>query len=146
MLILLLENIHLFKHGGDDDDEEILDRLVQDDEDLIVRYTPPELLQENEVPGPFNDIWMLGCLWVELFSKKKIWDGYTENEITKQLKNYTMPKLPSDIPQLCWGVICECLNPFFKTRTDIKETVMKFYQILARLGQNEIILRMQSKE
>lgn len=105
----------------------------------------PELLQENEVVGPFNDIWMLGCLWVELFSKKKIWDGYTENEITKQLKNNAMPKLPSDIPQACWGIICECLNPFFKTRIDIKELVMKFYQILIKLGKNEIILRMQSK-
>jgi hypothetical protein len=128
----------------EEEDEEILDRLVQDEEDLIVRFTAPELLQDNEITGPYNDVWMLGCLWIELFSRKKVWDGYTESEISKQLKNYTMPKIPSDIPQLCWGVICECLNPFFKTRIDVKEVVMKFHNILSKLGQNEVILRMQS--
>jgi hypothetical protein len=122
----------------------MLDRLIQDNDDMIVRYSPPELLQDNDIIGAFNDIWMLGCLWIELFSKKKVWDGYTENEITKQLKNFTMPKIPSDIPQTCWGIICECLNPFYKTRLDIKEVVMKYQSILSRVGENEVVLRMQS--
>ena len=134
----------MFKHGVEEDDEEILDRLIQDNEDLIVRYTPPELLQEKETYGPFNDIWMLGCFWIEIFSKKKMWEGYTENEITKQLKSYTMPKIPSDGPQLCWGIICECLNPFYESRIHIKEIIIKFQSVLSRLGQTDVNIRLQS--
>lgn len=126
-----------------EEDDEILDRLIQDNEDLSVRYTPPELLQEKETFGLHNDIWMLGCFWIELFSKKKIWEGYTENEITKQLKSYTMPKIPSDSPQLCWGIICECLNPFYDSRVQIKEIIIKFQSVLSRLGQTEVNIRMQ---
>ena len=41
-------------------------------DDFFLRYTAPELLAEQPVNGPVNDIWMLGCLFVEMFSKFKI--------------------------------------------------------------------------
>ena len=110
-----------------------------------MRYSAPELFIEPNVIGPVNDIWMLGCLFVEAFSKFKVWDGYSENEIIKQLKNLSVPKIPNDIPQNIWGLICECLNPFHKARNDIKDVLARFYFLVGKIGYPEIQHRIASK-
>jgi hypothetical protein len=53
-----------------EEEEEIIEKLLNQ-EDFYLRYTAPELFQEPAIANPVNDIWMLGCLFVELFSKFK---------------------------------------------------------------------------
>lgn len=103
----------------------------------------PELVIEPQYIGITNDIWMLGCLFIELFSKYRVWEGHSENEIMKNLKNQIIPKLPNDIAPECWGIICECLNPHYKARTDIKDVLVRFYTLMTKLGYYEILERMQ---
>jgi hypothetical protein len=88
---------------------------------------------------------MLGCLLIETFSKFKIWDGYSENEVIKQLKNLSIPKVPNDIPQTQWGLICECLNPFYKARHDIKDVITRFYFLVGKMGYPEIQYKISGK-
>jgi hypothetical protein len=114
-------------------------------EDNFLRFTAPEMLLEPSYINISNDIWMLGCLFVEIFSKYKIWDGYSENEVAKQLKNKTLPKLPIDIPEELWGLICDCLSPFHKTRNDIREVINRYLSIMHKLGKDELVERMESK-
>ncbi len=104
----------------------------------------PELLQEPQLVGIVNDIWMLGCLFIEMFSKIKIWEGYSEAEILKQLKSQISPKVPNDVMPECWGLICECLNPFAKARIDIREVLVRFYYLLGKLHFSELQERMHS--
>lgn len=137
-----LENIHLFRDEIEEE-EEIIQKMLNPD-DILLRFSPPELLLDNQVIFSGNDIWMVGCLIIEIFSKFRVWDGYTENEIIKQLKNLTSPKVPNDIPQSLWGLICECLNPFYKARIDIKDTFVKFYYLCSKIGLNDLTIRMQS--
>jgi hypothetical protein len=127
-----------------EEEEEIIEKLLNND-DFFLRYTAPELFQEPPINNPVNDIWMLGCLFVEMFSKFKVWDGYSENEIIKQLKNLSMPKIPNDIPQYNWGLICECLNPFFKARQDIKDVLTRYYFLVGKLGYTDIQNRLTSR-
>lgn len=111
----------------------------------MLRYTAPELISDTPISGHVNDIWMLGCLIVETFSKYKVWDGYTETEIIKQLKNLTPPKIPNDIPQLLWGLTCECLNPFYEARIDVKDVLSKLYVILSKHPNLDLQQRLISK-
>ncbi len=142
-LLYPLENIHLFRDEIEEE-EEIIEKMLNPD-DILLRFTPPELLAENPSYYSGNDVWMLGCLLIEIFSKYKVWDGYTENEIIKQLKNLTSPKVPNDIPQSLWGLICECLNPFHKARVDIKDTLVRFYYLCSKLGLSDLTTRISSK-
>ncbi len=135
-MIYPLENIHLFRDDVEEE-EEIIEKLLNHD-DYFLRYTAPELLQDPQVMASINDIWMLGCLFIELFSKYKVWDGYTENEIIKQLKNLSIPKIPNDVPQTMWGLICECLNPFWKARHDIKDVLTRYYFLAGKLQYTDI--------
>lgn len=137
-----LENLNLFKDDVEEEDDMIEQLLNPDDNKL--RYTPPELILEQPVIDICNDIWQLGCLFIEAFSKYKIWDGYSEHEIIKQLKNLSAPKVPNDIPQLCWGLICECLNPFYKARHNIKEVLTRYYYMMGKVGLNELQIRLTS--
>ncbi len=143
-LFLPLENIYLFRDEIEEE-EEIIERMLNPD-DFLLRFTPPEQLLEQPVFSYVNDVWMLGCLLIEIFSKQKVWDGYSENEIIKQLKNLTSPKVPNDIPQSMWGIICECLSPFHKARIDIKEALVRFYYLCGKLGLVDCQLRIQSKK
>jgi hypothetical protein len=138
----LLEGIHLYKEICDEDDEEIIDNLLNS-EDNFLRFLAPELVIEPQYIGIINDIWMLGCLFIELFSKFRVWEGHSENEIMKNLKNQIIPKIPNDISPECWGIICECLNPFYKARMDIKDICIRFYSLMSKLGYFEILERMQ---
>lgn len=140
---MTLENIHLFKHQVDEE-EEIIEKLLNPDDHLL-RFTPPELLQDPPVNCNANDIWQLGCLLVETFSKHKVWDGYTETEIVKQLKNSTSPKVPTDMPQILWSLICECLNPFYKVRSDIKEVLHRWHSIMGKLSYSDLQQKLASK-
>ena len=111
----------------------------------FLRFTAPELVQEPHIFGVFNDIWMLGCLFIEILSKYKVWEGYSEAEILKQLKSQISPKVPNDVMPECWGLICECLNPFAKARIDIRDAMVRYYYLLGKLSQSELQERMQSK-
>ena len=118
-MIFPMDNVHLFRDAFEDEDE-MIDKILNPD-DSFLRFMAPELLLEPQISNSCNDVWMLGCLIIECFSKLKMWEGYTETEIIKQLKNLASPKVPNDIPKFLWGIICECLNPFHQTRVDIKE-------------------------
>lgn len=140
-LLYPLENIHLFRDEMDEE-EEIIEKMLNPD-DFLLRFTPPELLLDTPIVFSGNDIWMLGCLIIEIFSKSKVWDGYTENEIIKQLKNITSPKVPNDIPQSLWGLICECISPFYKARIDIKDTFVRFHYLCNKLQLTDLTSRIQ---
>ena len=114
-------------------------------EDTFLRFRAPELVQQDPLIGIVNDIWMLGCLFIELFSKYKVWEGYSEAEILKNLKNGISPKVPNDIQPECWGLICECLNPFSNARIDIRDVMVRYYYMLGKLGFYDLQERMLSK-
>lgn len=140
-MIFPMENTHLFRDQSDDEDE-IFDKLLNSD-DSFLRFMAPELLQEPQVSNACNDVWMMGCLVIECFSKSKMWEGYTETEIIKHLKNLTSPKVPNDIPKFLWGIICECLNPFQQTRVDIKELLSRFFMLYGKLNLVDLQIRIQ---
>jgi hypothetical protein len=129
---------------SEQEEEEILEKLLNND-DFFLRFTAPELHVQPLFYGPINDIWMLGCLIVEVFSKIRIWEGYTEGEIVKQLKILQIPKIPNDIPQTIWGLICECLNPFHKARNDIKDVIVRYYYLLGKVGYSDLQGKLLSK-
>jgi serine/threonine protein kinase len=126
-----------------EEEEEIIEKLLNPD-DHYLRFTAPELFADPQIVGDVNDVWMMGCLFIEIFSKSKVWEGYTENEIVKQLKSGSIPKIPNDIPQICWGIICECLNPFYKTRHDIKDILTRYYFMLGKLSYPDLQQRLLS--
>lgn len=142
-IIFPIDNLNVFKEELDEDDE-ILENLANSEETLI-RYTPPEKLNDIPILGNVNDIWMLGCLLIEMFSKEKVWEGYTENVIIKQLKLLQIPKIPRDIPQIIWNIICECLNPFYKTRSNINDIIEHYKIILTKVNKNDIFTKFTSK-
>jgi hypothetical protein len=111
----------------------------------MLRYTPPELLLTNKLEF-VNDIWMLGCLFIELFSKSKVWEGYSDSEVIKHLKSYTIPKIPNDFPQQCWSILCECLNPFSQARSEIKDILCRFHQLMGKLSYTDLQIKISSKD
>ena len=77
----------------------------------------------------------LNCSFGSLFCR--FWPkGFLNSE--KNLKAQIIPKLPNDIAPECWGIICECLNPFYKARMDIKDITIRFYSLMGKLGYFEI--------
>lgn len=138
-IIFPIDNLNLFKEELDEDDE-ILENLANSEETLI-RYTPPEKLNDVPILGNVNDIWMLGCFLIEMFSKEKVWEGYTENVIVKQLKLLQIPKIPRDIPQSIWNMICECLNPFYKTRSNINDIIEHYKIVLSKINKNDVFTK-----
>ena len=111
-------------------------------ENNFLRLMAPETVQEPRLIGVINDIWMLGCLFIEMFSKYQVWEGYSEAEILKHLKNQISPKVPNDVMPECWGLICECLNPFPKARIDIRDVMIRFYYLLGKLKMSDLQDRM----
>ena len=87
---------------------------------------------------------MLGCLIVEVFSQTRIWDGYSDGEILSQLKMKQIPKLPTSIPHQKWGIICECLNPFYESRINILDAIIRLCHLLIKLGFHDIVSRLES--
>ena len=102
------------------------------------RYSPPEHVIENPSEGIESDIWSIGCLFVEIFSAKQVWEGYNESDILNDLKKFYVPKIHRDIPKNAWSIICECLNPFKETRIDAKELLEKYVLICKRIKLFEI--------
>jgi serine/threonine protein kinase len=109
-----------------------------------LRYTPPENI-ENINTSPINNIWMLGCLFIELFSTNRVWEGFTNDEIIKNLKSQIIPKIPNDFPQQCWGIVCECLNPYFQARSDIKEILSRFYSLMGKMLYTDLQTKIKGK-
>ncbi len=126
-----------------EEEEELIESLLNPD-DNILRFYPPELVEEQPIHGLTNDIWMLGCFFIEIFSKYKCWTGFSENEIIKHLRNSSIPKIPSDIPHILWGLICECISPFYHARCDIKEILIRYFQLMSKVGAHDVINRLCS--
>jgi serine/threonine protein kinase len=101
------------------------------------RYRSPEQVIED-YKGICNDVWLVGCVFVELFSTSEIWAGYSEEEMIRDLKKYYVPKIHKDIPKHCWGLICECLNPFRDARIEGKELIEKFAKLMFKLKIPEL--------
>ena len=140
-MIFPIENLSTFLPPQTEDDE-MLNELINNEDLSIIRYTPPERLSVPPIIGNVNDIWMLGCLFIEIFSRSKVWKDQTETQIIKNLKALVVPKIPRDIKQSNWGIICECLNPFYKTRIGIKELFVRLYELLSKVTtRNDLIPR-----
>jgi serine/threonine protein kinase len=120
------------------------DEIIHKPSDDQLRYLAPEMVLDNKAISPANDIWMLGCLFIELFSNSRVWQGCSDSEIIKNLKSFTIPKVPSDFPQLCWGVLCECLNPFSQARSDIKDILCRFYQLMGKYSHSDLQIKISS--
>jgi len=84
------------------------------------------------------DIWVLGCLIVEIFSANEVWQGSNESEMMRDLKKFYVPKIHKDIPKQMWGLICECLNPFKETRIEAKEVLEKFVKVMLKMKIPEL--------
>ena len=76
--------MYLFRSENEDDDN-IIDSLL-DNEFSLLRFTPPECLEDTPIISSANDIWMFGCLLIELLSPNKVWEGFSESDIISALK------------------------------------------------------------
>ena len=130
-IIFPIESISIFTSNQSDDDE-ILSELINNDDFNIIRYTPPERVSVPPIVDTVNDIWMLGCLMIEVFSRSKVWEDQGETMIIKSLKSLSIPKIPRDINKENWGIICECLNPFYQTRIDIRDVFIRMDEVISK--------------
>jgi hypothetical protein len=109
-----------------------------EDEMKFDRYRTPE----NAISGLISvsqDVWVSGCLMVEVFSKP-VWSEYEyENKMLDDLKKYYVPKINKDIPKQMWGLICECLNPFIETRINSQEALERYVRLMLKMGIPEIM-------
>jgi len=102
------------------------------------RFSSPEMIQGKNI-GIGNDIWVIGCIFLEIFSSREVWSGIEEETIKEDLRKNYVPKIHGDIPKNSWGVICECLNPFPDTRIEAKELLYKYSLICKKLKITKII-------
>lgn len=101
------------------------------------RYTSPEKAQNMGI-GIQNDLWLIGCIIIEMFSKNEIWAPYTKDEMIRDLRKSFVPKIHPDIPKHMWAIICECLNPFPETRINSKELLERYSKIMLKLKIPEL--------
>jgi serine/threonine protein kinase len=137
--------MYLFRSENEDEDEDAMIDSLLDNEFSLLRFTPPESMEDIPIISPVNDIWMFGCFLIELLSLNKVWEGYSESELIKALKTNQLPKIPKDFPQMAWGVLYECLNPYYKARTDIKDIFTRFYRLMGKMSHSDLQCRIGSK-
>lgn len=101
------------------------------------RYVSPEKAQNLGV-GIQNDIWLMGCIIVEIFSKNEIWSPLSKDDMMRDLKRSFVPKIHPDVPKHMWGMVCECLNPFPETRIDAKELLERYTKLMHKLKIPEL--------
>ena len=104
------------------------------------RYSPPESVLDPPVYGIEADIWAMGCLFVEIFSFKNVWDGFKDSDIIEDLHKMFVPKIHKEIPKHCWSFIYECLNPFRDTRIKGKELLDKYVIICKKIKLVEVAI------
>jgi len=96
------------------------------------RYISPEKAQ-NMCVGIENDLWLIGCIIVEMFSKSEIWAPNSKDDMMRDLNKSFVPKIHPDVPKHMWGIICECLNPFPETRIDAKVLLERYSKLMLKL-------------
>jgi len=101
------------------------------------RYISPEKAQNMGI-GIQNDLWLIGCLMIEMFSKNEIWASYSNEDMMRDLRKSFVPKIHPDIPKHMWGIICECMNPFPETRIEAKELLERYSRLMIKLKISEI--------
>lgn len=68
-----------------------------------IPYLAPEILVENKPATMYSDIWSLGCVIIELFTEKMVWENFsdgTDPEIKRLLKMKQQPSLDKVPPFL----------------------------------------------
>jgi hypothetical protein len=75
---------------------------------------------------------------IEVFSSTELWANLTKEEMLRDLKKGSVPKIPADIPKNLWGLICECLNPFTETRIDAKELFDRYVKLMVKMKIPEL--------
>lgn len=108
------------------------DPAQKKDEAEIIRYNTPEKVIED-TKDYCSDIWVIGCIFVEMFSKENIWHGMKTEQIKSELKKQYVPKISSDVPHNSWSIICECLNPFWEARITARELLEKYVRLMFKL-------------
>ena len=93
--------------------------------------TPEQVVEERKYLC--SDIWLIGCIFIELFSEKYIWYGFKETQMIEELRKLSVPKIFSDVPHQSWGIICECLNPFTDSRIDAKELLERYVALMKKM-------------
>lgn len=97
------------------------------------RYLAPEqVVEERRIL--VTDVWIIGCIFIELFSDKCIWYGYKETQMLEELRKFYVPKIFSDVPHSTWGLICECLNPFDESRINSKELLDRYVKLMFKMN------------
>ncbi len=105
---------------------------MKDDDFPYNRYKSPEIAHD-ELSGTLNDVWVTGCLFVEMFSAHHVWMDAREDDMMKDLNRYFVFKINKDIPKHCWSVICECINPFRETRSTAREVLEHLSRLIYKL-------------
>ena len=85
-----------------------------------------------------SDIWVVGCLFIEFFSENTIWYGYKESQMLEDLRKFYVPKIWQDVPHQTWGIICECLNPFYESRIDANELLDRYVKLMIKMKITEL--------
>ena len=78
-----------------------------------IPYMAPEMFQKCR-RGPAVDIYALGCLFIELFGRRRVWEGYDSSDIMmKVLGSYKTPPegpstnhLSAEVHKLC-SALCD---------------------------------------
>lgn len=106
------------------------------------RYTTPECAIEK-IYIPESDLWIIGCIFIEVFSDRPIWHDYKESQMIEDLKKYYVPRINSDIPHQTWGMVCDCLNPFREARINSKELFDKYVSLMMKMKISFLIKHLE---
>ena len=103
-------------------------------------FMAPEALQSKD-PKKESDVFSFGMTIYEIFANNPFYQdprhnnfeiyygnmrAYNGMQLLKYRKQYTLPKMPDDIPDKLWNVIVQCLNPNIDERISIDVLIETF--------------------
>jgi len=113
---------------------------------ITLWYRPPELILGATAYGPEVDMWSAGCIMVELFTRKPIFQGHNEimqlDNIWKTMGTPRKEMWP-DVEQLPWYELIKHLNS--ESRTSKFREMFDKYMSPAALDLAEALLSLDPK-
>ncbi|KFH70094.1 CMGC/CDK/CRK7 protein kinase [Podila verticillata NRRL 6337] len=113
---------------------------------ITLWYRPPELLLGATAYGPAVDMWSAGCIMVELFTRKPIFQGHNEiMQLDNIWKTMGTPRKETwpDVEQLPWYELIKHLNS--ESRTSKFREMFEKYMSPAALDLAEALLSLDPK-
>eukprot|EP01023_Acetabularia_acetabulum_P055323 TRINITY_DN6378_c1_g1_i3.p1 TRINITY_DN6378_c1_g1~~TRINITY_DN6378_c1_g1_i3.p1 ORF type:complete len:416 (-),score=32.90 TRINITY_DN6378_c1_g1_i3:351-1598(-) len=98
----------------------------------VTKYMAPELFDSRVVPK--SDIYSLGVMAWELYTKQKPWKDYGYASIIREVLAGNRPPLPHDMPKDLQNIITKCCLQEHRNRPHAQKVVNLCRQAIARLS------------